>query len=258
MHRTATILHSDAIVLRAIDYGESSRIVTLFTRELGKIGVMAKGARASKSRFGSTLEPLSHIHVVVFVKPGRELQIISEATHIHTHDALRQSLERIESGIRIIELTSSLIDTGGQQEEVFGLLAGSLLALDTAPSRTGNIWPFYQLRMAAALGFGPTFDADFIKGMVEPKGILDLKSGEITLQSEEGYVAYPGSREALRAFAVLSRAHLSNVVRMELSPSVALEVNAMVTAYLKYHVEDAYPNRSAKVFAQLSKANERI
>lgn len=253
MQHSASILHSDAIVLRAIDYGETSKIVTIFTREMGKLGVMAKGARASKSRFGSTLEPLSHINVVVFVKPGRDLQIISEASHVHTHDALRQSLGRIESGIRIIELTAALMDSGAKNEEVFGLLAGSLLALESAPARTGNIWPFYQLRMATALGFGPSFDSDFIKSMVAGRGILDLKSGGMALHSEEGYVSYPASREALRAFAVLSRAHLSNVVRMDLTPEVSREVDTMVAAYLKYHLEDAYPNRSAKVFAQLSR-----
>ena len=73
MSKPANIVHSDAIVLRSIDYGETSRIVTLFTRERGKIGVMAKGARANRSRFGSTLEPLSHINVVLYYKPGRDL-----------------------------------------------------------------------------------------------------------------------------------------------------------------------------------------
>lgn len=251
MSKPATIVHSDAIVLRSIDYGETSRIVTLFTRERGKIGVMAKGARSGKSRFGSTLEPLAHINVVIYFKPGRDLQIISEASHIFTHDALRGSLDRIETGLRMIELTSALLESDEPHPEIFGLLAGCLTALENAPGRTSNIWPFFQLRMATSLGFGPAFNGDAVKAMKAERGVLNLKKGEISEHSEESYFPFPASRLALRAFAVLSRAQLADIVRMELSAAIFTEVNNMVTAYLKFHLEDAYPNRSSKVFAQL-------
>jgi DNA repair protein RecO (recombination protein O) len=252
MPRPATIVHTDAIVLRSIDYGETSRIVTLFTRERGKMGAIAKGARSNRSRFGSTLEPLAHINVVLYCKPGRDLQIVSETSHIHTHDALRSSLDRIETGLRMIELTSALLESDQEQPEIFGLLAGCLTALENAPGRTGNIWPFFQLRLATALGFGPAFEGEYVKGMEAERGVLNLKSGEISEHSEPGYFPHPASRLALRAFAVLSRAQLSDIVRMELNPVVAGEVGNMVKAYLKFHVEDSYPNRSSKVFAQIA------
>ena len=213
---------------------------------------MAKGARSGKSRFGSTLEPLAHISVVIYFKPGRELQIISEASHVFTHDALRGSLERIETGLRMIELTSALLEPDEAHPEIFGLLAGCMTALENAPARTGNIWPFYQLRLATSLGFGPGFDGEKIKAMEAEMGVLNLKKGDISDHTEENYFPFHASRSALRAFAVLARAHLSDIVRMELSPQISIEVNNMVTAYLKFHVEDAYPNRSSKVFAQLA------
>ena len=252
MSRQATIVRSDAIVLRSIDYGETSRIVTLFTREKGKMGAMAKGARSGRSRFGSTLEPLSHINIILYCKPGRDLQLISEASHVHTHDVLRSSLDRIETGLRMLELTSALLQTDEPHPEIFSLLAGSLSALENAPSRTGNIWPFYQLRLATQLGFGPAFEGDVVKSMTGETGVINLKTGEILSESASGFHPYSATRSALRAFAVLSRAHLSDVVRMELSQSVAGEVNNMVTAYLKFHVEEAYPHRSSRVFAQLA------
>ena len=62
------VVHTEAIVLRTIDYSETSRIVTLFTRELGKTGIMAKGARAAKSRFGSTLQPMNRIAAVINIR----------------------------------------------------------------------------------------------------------------------------------------------------------------------------------------------
>jgi DNA repair protein RecO (recombination protein O) len=252
MSKPANIVHSDAIVLRSIDYGETSRIVTLFTRERGKIGVMAKGARANRSRFGSTLEPLSHINVVLYYKPGRDLQIVSEASHVHTHDVLRSSLDRIETGLRMLELTSALLQNDEAHPEIFGLLAGSLSGLENAPGRTSNIWPFYQLRLATHLGFGPSFEGDFVKMLTAESAVLNLKTGDISLETPSGSQPFTASRAAIRAFAVLARSHLSDVVRMDLSPVILGEVNNMVAAYLKFHVEDAYPHRSSRVFAQLA------
>ena len=249
---TSNILHSDAIVLRSIDYSETSRIVTLYTRERGKMGVIARGARASKSRFGSTLEPMAHISAVIHCKAARELQTLSEASHVNTHDALRSSLSRMETGIRVIELVSSLMQNDQRNEQVFSLIVATLTALDKAPGRTGNLWPFFQLRLATLLGFGPAFDGELVKGLSSEAGILDLRSGHITIEPVSGSVSHQASRSVLRAFAVLARADLSDVVRMEMDAQTSGGVGAAVVAYLKYHVEESYPSRSARVFAQLS------
>ena len=209
------------------------------------MAVIAKGARTGRLRFGSTLEPMSHIQAVIHCKPGRDLQILSETSHIHTHEMLRHSLERIESGLRVVELTASLMETQQVQSDLFSLLVSTLTALENSPGRIGNIWPFFQLRFASILGFGPSFNRAAVESVVAAEGILDLKTGAIQPTA---------SRAALRAFSVLSRAHLSDVVRMEMNESLQGEVGNLVTSYLKFHVENAYPSRAAKVFAELQKA----
>ena len=251
MPASSHILHTDAVVLRAIDYSESSRIVTLFTRDSGKMGVIAKGARSGKHRFGSTLEPMAHINAVIYCKSGRDLQNLTETTHIQTHESLRHSLERIEAGLRIVEFTNSVMEVDQEQQDVFALLVGTLAALENAPARIGNVWLFFQLRMAFILGFGPAFDRDVVNNMQVDAGFLDLKNGEIGERPEEGQAPVRATRAALRAFAVLSRAQLGDIMRMELTTTQMGEVSNLVTAYLKYHIEDAYPSRAAKVFDQL-------
>ncbi len=246
------ILHTEAVVLRSIDFSETSRIVTLFTRQKGKMGVIAKGARAAKSRFGSTLEPMNQISTVIHCKTGRELQILSEASHVKHHDTLRSSIERMETGLRIIELVNALMQNDQKNERVYGLLMASLIALEEAPGRTGNLWPFFQLRLASILGFEPTFEKDVVNEIDSDDAVLDLNSGQISLVAEPGYVSVSSSRKTLRAFAVLARAELSDVMRMELDSETAASVEHLVASYLRHHVDDQYPTRSARVFAQLS------
>ncbi|MEL6615154.1 MAG: DNA repair protein RecO, partial [Bacteroidota bacterium] len=68
------IVRTDAVVLRTLDFRETSRIVTLLTRQHGITGVVANGARRTKSVFGSTLQPTAYLQVVYYYKPGRGLQ----------------------------------------------------------------------------------------------------------------------------------------------------------------------------------------
>jgi len=244
------VVHTEAIVLRTIDYSETSRIVTLFTRDLGKTGVMAKGARAARSRFGSTLEPMTRISTVIHVRPGRDLQILSETSHVDHHPNLRADLSRVEAGIRMVELVGALMPDREPNPPVFALLAGCLTALDQAPGRTGNVWPFFQLRLATLLGFGPSFKRQDIQDMEGEHGFLDLQSGRIGSAMQEGWTPQRVARTTLRAFAVLARAELSDVLRMELSQAEASDVGGLVRSYVQHHVEESYPTRSARVFAQ--------
>jgi DNA repair protein RecO (recombination protein O) len=243
-------VQTEAVVLRTIDYSETSRIVTLFTQASGKMGVIAKGARAARSRFGSTLEPMSRISTVIHVRPGRDLQILSEASHVDHHPTLRADLARVESGIRMIELVNALLPDREANQPVFALLAGSLTALDQAPGRTVNIWPFFQIRLATLLGFGPSFAKEDIQALEGEHGFLDLHSGRIGSSMDEGWTPLRASRTTLRAFAIMARAELSDVLRMELSIGESQEVGQLIRSYVQHHVEESYPTRSARVFAQ--------
>jgi DNA repair protein RecO (recombination protein O) len=247
---TTGVVHTEAIVLRTIDYGETSRIVTLFCDELGKTGVMAKGARAAKSRFGSTLQPMNRISTVIHVRPGRELQILSEASHVDHHRSLKADLARMELGIRLIELVNALLPDGEPNRPAFSLLAACLTALDQAPGRAGNVWPFFQMRLATLLGFGPSFEREQVGSLEAEYGFLDLHSGRISEHVQEGGTPVRARRTTLRSFAILSRADLSNVLRMELNAAEAADVAQLVRAYVQHHVEESYPTRSARVFAQ--------
>ena len=70
---------SDAIVLRTIEFSETSLVVTLFTREFGKLGVLAKGARRPKGPFEGSLDLLAVCRVVVIRKASDALDLLTEA-----------------------------------------------------------------------------------------------------------------------------------------------------------------------------------
>ncbi|MEP0549074.1 MAG: DNA repair protein RecO [Rhodothermales bacterium] len=246
------IVRTDAVVLRAIEYGETSQIVTLFTRQHGQLTVMAKGARRPKSRFGSSLQPMAYVQVVYYYKPGRGMQTLKEATHVRVLHGTAADMGRITVGLRMVELARVLSQDQEQNVLLFTLLVQSLLRLNDAPERAANVLPYFQLRLAALLGFSPDIDRDAVLALDDGGGVLALDTGAVLPTAAVPKAGLRASRAALRSFAVFARADLDTVMRMALDDDLRAEVNRLVDAFLRHHVEDAYPHRVSKVIDQLT------
>ncbi|PEN11309.1 DNA repair protein RecO [Longibacter salinarum] len=245
------IIRSQAIVLRGMDYSETSRIVTLFTRKQGKISVMAKGARRTKSSFGSTLQPMAYTQVVYYYKPTRTLQMLTESSHVTAFHDLNRRLEKITIGLRIVELVDALMEEEDRQPSVFALVLQALDALNRAEERIDNLWPFVQLRIARALGVAPSIDRENVEAVTDAGGILSLANGGVYPRTARPSHARTASRAALRAFAILARADIDVILRMDLDEQTRARVHRLVAEYMEFHFESAYPTRSRDVIAQL-------
>src|SRR5271168_3679550 len=109
-----------AIVLRARDYSESDRIVTLLTREFGKLSGIAKGAKASRRRFERKLEPFSHVVLHFKRRPHGQLVFITraEAADLAQH-VLDDDLAKIALGSYMLELTDALTTEESEAAEAY-------------------------------------------------------------------------------------------------------------------------------------------
>jgi DNA repair protein RecO (recombination protein O) len=251
MSSNRSIIRTEALVLRSLDYGETSQIVTLFTREKGKVSVMAKGARRIKSSYGSTLQPMAYTQVVFYYKATRTLQTLTESSHAEAFLGIRRRLDKITVGLRVMELIAALMEEEDPYPETFALALRILRRLNASETRIHNLWPYTQLRLATQLGMGPSIERDNVEAVAGESGLLSLANGGVYPLDAEPRAAETASRQALRAYAIFARADLDAVMRLELAPSVRLEVERLVDAYLRYHFEEAVPDRSRTVIAQL-------
>ena len=226
------IVRTDAVVLRAFDYGETSRIANVLTRSHGVISVIAKGARRPKSRFGSTLQPLSHVQVVFYHKPARGLQTLKEAAHVTRFPSLQADLARLPLALRALEITRAMLGEGDAHPLALDLLVAALSVLDLAEARAANALPWYGLHLAGLLGFAPDVQRDDVLALGESGGGLVLDSGAVLPAGTGGIRA---SRAALRAFAVFARTDLETSMRMALDEDTRREVDNLVDAYLRTH-----------------------
>ncbi|MEM6647815.1 MAG: DNA repair protein RecO [Bacteroidota bacterium] len=245
------IVRTDAVVLRHMAYGETSQIVTLFTREHGKVSGMAKGARKMPNRFGSALEPMSYVQVVYYHKETRGLQTLTQSTHVQPWLRLTRYLEKLAVGQRMMEVLNGLLEDGEANPSLFNLTVDVLAALDGAEHHARNLLPYFELQVAIRSGFTPRLDGDAIRALPEEGGVLDLERGAVRTDAPGSTSIRPASRGALRAFALFCRLDLDTLLRMELTDTQRQEVEHLVEAYMQHHFDTAYPTRSTRIIGQI-------
>ena len=113
-------IEDDAVVLRTYKSGESDRVVVLWTREHGKVRVIAKGIRKTTSRLGGTLEALAYVHVDL-VRTRGEFYIARHVEHRERLATLRSSYERINAGYAVVEVVDAIPSDDVADEGIFEL-----------------------------------------------------------------------------------------------------------------------------------------
>ena len=113
-----------AVSLKTAPFAEADKLVTLFTREHGKIKVIAKGARRVPSRLAGRVEPFSYGEY--FIARGRNLHILSQAVLFETFQFVRESESILPSALFMLKLVHSGTAEGQRNSELFDLLIHSL------------------------------------------------------------------------------------------------------------------------------------
>lgn len=146
-----------AIVLRARDYSESDRIVTLLTREFGKLSGIAKGAKASRRRFERKLEPFSQVNLFFRRRPHGQLVFITRAEPGDSRPpAIEDDLAKIALGSYMLELADALTSEEAEAVDAYHVLARALGTLGAGTASLA-IRQSFELSMLRAAGFGLEF-----------------------------------------------------------------------------------------------------
>ena len=150
------MLYSDeAIVLRTHKLGEADRIITLLTRQHGRVRAVAKGVRRTTSRWGSRLEPFTHVDLQL--AEGRSLDTITQAeTRGSYAAAVGADYDRYTSGTAMLETAERLVvEEREPAVQQYLLLLGALRAMATGERRPGHVLDSYLLRSLAVAGYAP-------------------------------------------------------------------------------------------------------
>lgn len=223
------------VVLRTYRLRESDRIVVLMTEQHGKVRAVAKGVRRTTSKFGSRLEPMSHVEVLF--RRGRDLDIVSQAESVDPLTPMLSGLDRASQGIAAVEAVDQLAMEREPDPPLYRMLVGVLRTIAANPSPL-NVAAFYWKVLAAA-GLSPMLDACVRcgDGSTDPSIALvafDLDEGGVLCRSCRSGV--PVSMDAVNVMRDILGGRLLQALALEPSP-ITHEVSALATRALEHHLE---------------------
>lgn len=152
------ILRAEAVCLRRTPHRETSKLVTVFTREHGKLVLQAKGARRPKSRFGAGLEVLTYGRIIFYRRETRTVNTISDMEILDDFPGIRADPARLHAGAVMAEFTDRVFEPEAAHAPVFTLLVEMLRALDTQPGDFPALAFAYMLKAAGRIGLAPQLD----------------------------------------------------------------------------------------------------
>jgi DNA repair protein RecO (recombination protein O) len=177
-----TLFRDRGMVLRTIRLGEADRIVTLMTEQHGKVRAVAKGVRRTKSKFGSRLEPLSHVALLGWQGRG-DLDMINQVEVIDTFRTVREDLDRMAAAMSMLEVVDQIGQERHGNPRLYEMLVGAMAAL--AERDSPMVAPAFFLKVLALEGSAPVLDVCVSCGQ-EDSGLLvafDLTEGGVLCRS---------------------------------------------------------------------------
>jgi len=201
-----------AIVLRLVDFSESSCVVTLFTEDFGKIGALAKGARRPKGPFESALDLLAVCRIVFIRKSSDPIDLMTEAKLQRRFPAAAPALSRLYAGYYVAELLQELTDLGDPHPELFCEAERTLQNLDQDADVSETVLRF-EVTTLRLLGFLPSLDKCVVCGKTV------ANKGRVLFGQMAGGVLCRGCRGGQKQVVSLSEGVLETLRRLaELDP----------------------------------------
>jgi DNA repair protein RecO (recombination protein O) len=224
-----------ALVVRFTDWSETSRIVTLWTREFGKVRALAKGGRRLRSNFESALDLLTECSIVFLRKSSGGLDLLTEARVVQRFPRLRADLAALYSAYYVAELLTDWTEDYDPHPTVFDEALETLQALGGPDVPTGPRLMRFEVVLLRELGYSPTLEA--CAGCGQPVGgvlVFSAAAGGVLCAvcqrtQRDRRPLSPEARQALRLLGQPGEAW-----RAVSEPGVRAEVRQLLNHYVTY------------------------
>jgi DNA repair protein RecO (recombination protein O) len=238
------LYRDDAVVLRVHKLGEADRIITLLTRQHGRIRAVGKGVRRTSSKFGARLEPGSHIDVQMYTRytpeqvpvGGRGLDRIEQTESLGAFGArIANDYPRWTAASVICETAERLTEEGEPALRLYLLVVGALRALAESDHESPLVLDAFLIRAMAASGWEPALTECAKCGEPGPHAAFNVPAGGAVCEN----CRPPGSARPNRVSVALMVALLNGdwaVADASAAPE-RREASGLIAAHLQWHLE---------------------
>jgi DNA repair protein RecO (recombination protein O) len=234
---------TEGIVIRSLDYGESHKIVSLLTDRLGKISVMARGAKKVNSRLAAVTQPFTYGDYVIYRGAG-SMGTLNQGETIDSHRTLREDLYKAAYSSYIAEMTGRLLPENEPSGMMFEQLKAALSSVATGKDAEVII-AIMEMKMLALSGYLPQLDVCVS---------CESDQGEMKLSVLQGGILCPRCRAkdpsalaispaGLRLLRLFQRVDLRRLGSVEVKPETKAELKQAMRAFMDVHLDAKWKSR---------------
>lgn len=245
------MIKTEGIVLGEMKYKETSKILNVYTKKLGKISVMAQGAYKPKSQLISTTQPFSYCEFNL--QKGRNFYYISNSDLIDSFYSIRDNMERIVYGFYILELIEKSTPDEEENEKLFLLLEKGLNVLSSLNNDYLKFIVAYELKFVSFLGYRPNINncvvcegglSESIKFSKVLGGVLCSNCFSYDLFSKNINIDF------LKALNELLFSSLDDLEKIIINHDILLRLHNISVDYILYNI-DRTEFKSLSLWSQL-------
>jgi DNA repair protein RecO (recombination protein O) len=227
----------EAIILKSVKTREADRLLTLYTRQAGKMRVMAHGVEKPASRKRGAVQPFGYSKLLLH--RGKDLDSVSQGEGIEIFPALRQSLEGLAGANYMAELVDAFTVDDDPNPHVFELLIDTFRMLggehDFAAARA------FEIKLVSFLGYRPGLESCVLcesPAEGEKSYFLPAQGGLVCTKcgGAPGH-ALEVSRGALESLKALLRWETGRIHQLKLSRAAGKEIKTIMEHFIEYHLE---------------------
>ena len=234
---------TEALSLRKMPLGEADILLTLYTRDAGKLRAVAKGARKTTSKLVGHFEPLTLNRLAL--SKGRNLDIVTQAQVIDNFSTLKRSLTGLTQGLYIAELLDGFGSEANPNPELYQLSLEALRAVERDPESEMPL-RFFELHLLRVSGFMPElYHCVECRRTLEPgqHRFSPDGGGTLCLECQPPEFQSPGasvrnlSLSTLKVLRMLHRTPLPEIPDLKMGQPVALELKSVLGATVRYWLD---------------------
>lgn len=243
------IIKQPSIVLKTVDFRESSCIATLLTRDHGKNAIMVRGLRKQGSKYSGLFQPGSLLEVVYYDKENRSVQNLKEASLRQATYHIQEQIEKMALATATIEIVDQLAQEREPAVTLYEFLSKLLKWLHETEQNPAHLFPYVQMRLAEIMGIGlqPAESQQPDNGY---QSFLCVEEGEISLQSKNGLCLKLKPAQTLYINLVLQNKQRELLQRSFPRDEIRILIHHL-DVYLKHHLEGIRDRKSDHIFNQI-------
>lgn len=225
-----------AVVVRTRAFGESDKIVTFLTRDLGKIAGIAKGARRSKRRFVNVLEPFTHVDVTLRLRQGSDLAFVNACVLVDAPITIARDLMKFAYASYVLELTDRMVREREAGPDTYELVRDAIALVEQSDAEPGVLRAF-ELHLLRLTGYEPELDRCRRCATAVTSGMTmyvhPSRGGVLCIRCRGEGRAYQASQPVLERLIAFQRTRFASgdIERFRLAPGMAAEARTLVRCF---------------------------